>query len=115
MLLGSTTTIAPHTPHPHPPSGRSKINPKAEEFVEKLWGQLAFLANSLIFILIGILVASVAELSLIAQLNVEADKYAGEFRNQFGSYRPLIPLSPTRSVALDIDGKMIHRGFKQAI
>jgi CPA1 family monovalent cation:H+ antiporter len=35
--------------------GRSKIHPKAEEFVEKLWGQLAFLANSLIFILIGVL------------------------------------------------------------
>jgi CPA1 family monovalent cation:H+ antiporter len=35
--------------------GRPKIHPKAEEFVEKLWGQLAFFANSLIFILIGIL------------------------------------------------------------
>lgn len=35
--------------------GRPKIHPRAEEFVEKLWGQLAFLANSLIFILIGIL------------------------------------------------------------
>lgn len=43
--------------------GRSKINPKAEEFVEKLWGQFAFLANSLIFILIGVIVASVMELS----------------------------------------------------
>ena len=55
------------------------------------------------------------ELSLVAQLNVEADKYAGAFRHQYGSYRPLIPLSPTRPVALDIDGKTIHRGFKQAI
>lgn len=35
--------------------GRPKIHPRAEEFVEKLWGQFAFLANSLIFILIGIL------------------------------------------------------------
>ena len=55
------------------------------------------------------------ELSLLAQLNVEADKYAGDFRRQFGSYRPLIPLSPTRPVALDLMGKTIHRGFKQAI
>lgn len=39
--------------------GRSKIEPKAEEFVEKLWGQFAFMANSLIFILIGILFVSV--------------------------------------------------------
>lgn len=39
--------------------GRSKINPRAEEFVEKLWGQFAFMANSVIFILIGILFVSV--------------------------------------------------------
>lgn len=42
--------------------GRSKINPRAEEFVEKLWGQLAFLSNSLIFILIGILFVNVPKL-----------------------------------------------------
>ncbi len=42
--------------------GRSKIHPRADEFVEKLWGQLAFLANSLIFILIGILFVSVPSL-----------------------------------------------------
>lgn len=35
--------------------GRSKIHPRAEEFVEKLWGQLAFMVNSVIFILIGLL------------------------------------------------------------
>jgi len=39
--------------------GRSKIHPSAEEFVEKLWGQLAFLSNSLVFILIGLLSVSV--------------------------------------------------------
>jgi monovalent cation:H+ antiporter, CPA1 family len=39
--------------------GRSKIHPRAEEFVENLWGQLAFMANSLIFILIGILFVNV--------------------------------------------------------
>lgn len=38
--------------------GRSKIHPRAEEFVEKLWSELAFIANSLIFILIGLLVAN---------------------------------------------------------
>lgn len=42
--------------------GRSKIHPKAEEFVEKLWGQLAFMSNSLIFILIGILFVNVPKL-----------------------------------------------------
>ncbi len=39
--------------------GRPKIHPRAEEFVEKLWGQFAFMANSIIFILIGILFVSV--------------------------------------------------------
>ncbi len=35
--------------------GRPKIHPKAEEFVDKLWGQLAFIVNSVVFILVGIL------------------------------------------------------------
>lgn len=39
--------------------GRPKIHPHAEEFVEKLWGQFAFMSNSLVFILIGILFVSV--------------------------------------------------------
>lgn len=43
--------------------GRSKIHPRAEEFVENLWGQLAFMANSLIFILIGVLFVNVPTLS----------------------------------------------------
>lgn len=43
--------------------GRSKIHPRAEEFVEKLWGQLAFWANSLIFILIGVLFVDIPHLS----------------------------------------------------
>ncbi len=43
--------------------GRSKIHPRAEEFVEKLWGQLAFWANSLIFILIGVLFVGIPSLS----------------------------------------------------
>lgn len=37
--------------------GRSKIPPHAEEFVDKFWGQFAFLANSLVFILVGLIFA----------------------------------------------------------
>ena len=54
-------------------------------------------------------------LSFLSQLNVDADKYAGEYQQAFGAYRPLIPLSPTRPIALDISGKTIHRNFKSAI
>lgn len=39
--------------------GRAKIHPRAEEFVEKLWGQLAFMVNSVIFVLVGLLFVSV--------------------------------------------------------
>lgn len=38
--------------------GRAKLPHGAEEFVEKFWGQVAFLANSIIFILIGMLAIS---------------------------------------------------------
>lgn len=43
--------------------GRSKIHPRAEVFVENLWSQLAFMANSLIFILIGVLFVNVSTLN----------------------------------------------------
>jgi hypothetical protein len=45
-----------------------------------------------------------AELPFLAQLNVDADKLASEYQKDHGSYRPIIPLSPTRPMALDISG-----------
>lgn len=39
--------------------GRAKMNSKAEHFVSKIWEQFAFMANSLIFILIGVLMVEV--------------------------------------------------------
>ncbi len=38
--------------------GKTKMPLRAEEFVEKFWGQMAFLANSIIFVLIGMLATS---------------------------------------------------------
>ena len=55
------------------------------------------------------------KLSLLATLNVEADEHAGKYRREHGTYRPIIPLSPTRPIALDLDGKTVHRNYKQAI
>lgn len=40
--------------------GRFKVSPKADEFIEKFWGQFAFLANSLVFILIGLLFTGIS-------------------------------------------------------
>lgn len=39
--------------------GRYKLNPHAEEFVEKFWSQFAFMANSIVFMLVGLLFATV--------------------------------------------------------
>ncbi|USN88059.1 MAG: sodium:proton antiporter [Candidatus Nomurabacteria bacterium] len=77
--------------------GRSKIHPKAEEFVEKLWGQLAFLANSLIFILIGMLAVPVLHLDLnmmtvvAATIVVVAVARAISIYPTVGLYNQLIP------------------------
>jgi monovalent cation:H+ antiporter, CPA1 family len=38
--------------------GRYKISPKVSEYMELFWGYFAFLANSIIFVLIGLLFAS---------------------------------------------------------
>jgi hypothetical protein len=54
-------------------------------------------------------------LPFLAQLNVDDDKYAGQYQGSHGSYRPLISLSPTRPIALDINGKTIHRNLKSAV
>lgn len=39
--------------------GRARINPQAESFVETIWELFAFMANSLIFILIGVLMVDI--------------------------------------------------------
>lgn len=41
--------------------GRFKLSPDAEEFIEKFWSQFAFMANSIVFILVGFLFASVPD------------------------------------------------------
>jgi CPA1 family monovalent cation:H+ antiporter len=38
--------------------GRHKISPRVEEYMEKFWGYFAFVANSLVFILMGLLFAN---------------------------------------------------------
>ncbi len=38
--------------------GRYKISPRVSEYMERFWGYVAFIANSIVFILIGLLFAS---------------------------------------------------------
>ena len=55
------------------------------------------------------------KLSFLAQLNVDADGHAGRYQTHSGSYRPIIPLSPTLPIALDIAGRTVHRKIKSSI
>jgi hypothetical protein len=54
-------------------------------------------------------------LPFLAQLNWDADKVAGAYQLLHGSYRPHIPLSPTRPITLDIAGCRIYCHMKTAI
>ena len=56
-----------------------------------------------------------SKLPFLSQLNVDADKYAGIYQTRYGSHRPIILLSPTRPIALDIDGKTGNRHLKATI
>ena len=55
------------------------------------------------------------KLPFLAQLNVDADKHAGDNNITHGQYRPIILLSPTRLISLELNGKSIHRNYKSAI
>lgn len=47
--------------------GRYKISPRVEEYMERFWGYFAFIANSLVFILMGL---------LFAHLNIDFRSFA---------------------------------------
>jgi monovalent cation:H+ antiporter, CPA1 family len=85
--------------------GRPKIHPKAEEFVDKLWGQLAFIVNSVVFIMVGILFVDIPFASgevlipiLLSIVVVAAARALSIYPligvyNAFASARQQIPLS----------------------
>ncbi|MBU6310513.1 sodium:proton antiporter [Patescibacteria group bacterium] len=85
--------------------GRFKITPQAEEFIEKFWSQFAFMANSVIFILLGLLLSTVdADLSLLAWPIVLSVLVVAVARalSVYGSLIPFNALVPERlRVSLD--------------
>jgi hypothetical protein len=54
-------------------------------------------------------------LPFLAQLNVDTDKYIGSYQQAYGTHRPIIPLSPTRPIFLDLNGQTIHQNMKSEI
>lgn len=85
--------------------GRPKIHPKAEAFVEKLWSQLAFMANSLVFILIGVLFVQVPLfnggifLVIVSTVLVVAIARAVSVYPIIGMYNRFVSLEQTLPVA----------------
>jgi CPA1 family monovalent cation:H+ antiporter len=72
--------------------GRAKIHPRAEKFVSELWEQFAFMANSLVFILIGILMTQlpvsepVVLLSIVVAIIIVAISRAASIYPVVGLY-----------------------------
>ncbi len=75
--------------------GRAKLNPRVESFVSHFWEQFAFMANSLIFILIGVLMTKVpltepvVLISIIATVLVVAISRAASIYPVVGIYNRL--------------------------
>lgn len=55
------------------------------------------------------------DLPLLARLNVDADRFAGEFQDQFGASRPTVPRLEHNGAQLQIDGETITYKEKAAI
>ena len=52
------------------------------------------------------------ELSLLAQLNVEADALVGKFQEGYGRYSPRMPVLPASSAVLAIRGVLTTSHYK---
>ena len=91
--------------------GRFKVSPFAEKFVDKFWEQFAFMANSVVFILVGLLFASIpvgAESlifpTILAVVIVAASRALAIYStilpfNLFAGLRERIPLEWTHLLA----------------
>jgi len=55
------------------------------------------------------------DLSLLAQLNVDADKYAGEFQDLYGAERPEVLMFPHNGVHLNLFGGTVTYNIKSSI
>lgn len=91
--------------------GRFKVSPHAEAFVDKFWEQFAFMANSVVFVLVGLLFASIPQgaqsliiPSLIAVVVVAVARALAIYStmlpfNLFAGLRERIPIAWTHLLA----------------
>jgi hypothetical protein len=56
--------------------------------------------------------AAYDDIELEAQLNVDADKYAGDFQRAKGKFRPLVSLLPSCDAMLPIRGISVTSNYR---
>ena len=55
------------------------------------------------------------DLPILAQLNVDADRFAGMYQDQHGKYQPTVPLMPNTGAQLHLSDATVTTKYKQAI
>lgn len=76
--------------------GRYKISPKVEETMERFWGFFAFISNSLVFILVGIMIVSLGIDWKVMIIPVAIAIIAVVIARAVSIYGIIIPLNWTR-------------------
>jgi hypothetical protein len=59
--------------------------------------------------------AAYDDLELEAQLNVDADKYAGDFQLAKGKFRPIVSFLPSCDVILSIRGISVISNYRKQL
>jgi hypothetical protein len=59
--------------------------------------------------------AAYDDLELEAQLNVDADKYAGDFQLANGKFRPIVSLLPSCNAMLSIRGISVTSNYRKQL
>jgi hypothetical protein len=59
--------------------------------------------------------AAYNDLVLEAQLNVDADKYAGDFQLSNGKFRPIVTLLPSCNAMLSIRGISVTSSYRKQL
>ncbi len=58
-------------------SGRTKISPEVEHFLHRFWGTLGYIANTLIFFLVGFVIAKETDRATLSDVALVLAAYAG--------------------------------------
>ena len=88
--------------------GRFKVSPRAEAFVDKFWEQFAFMANSIVFILVGLLFASIPAGADVLVVPIIATIFVVAIARAISIYGLIIPFNWFSSVKKRIPASWMH-------